>query len=191
MHHIYTTKAIILRREIQDTSAYYYLLTENVGLIKARAQGIRGVKSKLKGSLQEFSLSTVAFVRGRVGWKITTAIPERNFFMDSDSNSVRKIIARISDVLIRFIVGEEINKNIFMTVENGFTVLLSNEVDQSIIESIILARILYLLGYVDFHNLEFLFKDFSDFNKEIVSLAGDHKSLIIKSINKGFKESQL
>lgn len=192
MHHIYTTESLILKREPQNSSAYYYILTKDLGLIKARAQGVREMKSRLKGALQELSLSTIAYVHGKAGWKITTAIPDKNFFTETKNADVRKIMARISDCLIRLIPGEEKSAEIFTAVEKGFSALVQSEKDSLVIEVIILTRILYTLGLLakDETTSEIL-KDYSDFSVPIISHTLTHKALIIRAINKGFKESQL
>jgi recombinational DNA repair protein (RecF pathway) len=190
--------------EPQDTSAYYYLLTRDLGLIKARAQGIRTPKSKLKGALQEYSLATVAFVRAKAGWKITTAIPERNFFLDvrkefnADPKRVeditrqaRKIMAHINETLMRFIVGEEKSEKIFNVVEKGFNALVKEGSRDDLIESLILFRVLFLLGYIDVQGFNFSIEDISDYQESVLSLVDKNKSSMIRLINKGFKESQL
>ncbi len=191
-HHIYTTECIILRREPLDTSASYIVLTKDLGLIRARAQGVRGVKSRLKGALQEFSLSVIAFVHGRSGWKITTAIPERNFFNDAKDIEVKKIMTHIVDSLIRLIAGEEKSPQIFSAVSNGFSFLTEGGKDMSIIESIIIVRILHTLGYIESNETtSILLKDYSNFSPTILSHTSTHKLSIIKAINNGFQESQL
>ena len=192
MHHIYTTPAIILHREPLDTSASYNILTRDFGLIRARAQGVRGVSSRLKGTLQEFSYSTIAFVHGKAGWKITTAIPERNFFIDTKNNQNRKIMAHIKEVLIRLIVGEEKSFDIFSVIEKGFTVLVDEHSDSSLVEILILVRLLYILGYLAIdENTRTILTEYRDFSPPLVSLVFAQKSSLIKAINRGLKESQL
>ncbi len=192
MYHIYTTPSIILHREPSGDSAYYCLLTKDLGLIYARAQGVRGVKSRLKGALQEFSYSTVAFVHGKAGWKITTAIPERNFFTETKDTQVRKILAHISNTLIRLIPGEEKSPLIFSIIEKGFIQLVEGCFDSSSIEVLILARLLHLLGYLASDTITaLLFENYSDFSDPLLSHTTIHKTVIIRTINTGLKESQL
>ncbi len=192
MHHIYTTPSIILHREPLDMSASYIVLTRDLGLIRARAQGVRGAKSRLKGALQEFSFSTVAYVHGKAGWKITTAIPERNFFTDTNDTQKRKILAHIFGVLIRLIVGEEKSPLIFSVIEKGFTELVEGGGDPSVVEVLILARLLHLLGYLAKNeHTTLLFEDYADFSPSMLSLTTTHRVLIVRAINKGLKESQL
>src|ERR1035437_4083782 len=72
MHHIYTTKAIIIKSvPIGEANKYYFLLTEDLGFIRASAQGVRLDKSKLKGHLQEFCLVKISLVKGKEVWRIT------------------------------------------------------------------------------------------------------------------------
>jgi recombinational DNA repair protein (RecF pathway) len=202
MHHIYTTDSIILKREPQDTSAYYYILTRDLGLIKARAQGVRGVKSRLKGALQEFSLSTIAYVHGKAGWKITTAIPEKNFFneiknsdpkrADDTARRAKEIMARISDCLIRFITGEEKSVDIFTVTEKGFSVLAENTRDASAVEIVILVRILHTLGYVASDDVtKTLLQEYDTFQADLLSYVLLRKKELVQIINKAFKESQM
>ena len=202
MHHIYTSKSIILKREPSNDSAYFYILTTDLGLITARAQGVRMQQSKLKGTLQEFSLATVAFVHGKSGWKITTAIPEKNFWMQGDdqqanlpsrsSGEARKVMALIAATLIRLITGEEKNTKIFSVVEVGFSLLSEHTEDTPLIEAVMLTRILHALGLLpsDEHT-EMILRDFSDFSSDIMSHTRIHKSYIVRAINQGFVESQL
>ena len=192
MHHIYTTPSIILRRVPSNDSAYYYLLTKDLGLIYARAQGVRKSESRLKGALQEFSLSTIAYVNTKAGWKITTAIPEKNFFTEAHDAKVRQIMAKISDCLIRLITGEEKSTDIFVAVEKGFSELAKGGEDTHLVEMIILARILYTLGLlVKDEHTENLLYDYADFSVPTLFHTLTHKVLIIKAINQGFNQSQL
>jgi len=172
VHHIYTTPSLILRRDPLDTSASYLILTRDFGLIRARAQGVRKDASRLKGTLQEYSLATIAYVQTKAGWKITTAIPERNFWNEITGGEARKILARIADVLIRLITGESKDEKIFtLTIDQ--CVRLEQGIDPNEVEIAFLSRLLHLLGYME--------KDFAKLSKKE----------LIQAINKGLRESQL
>ena len=173
-------------------SASYIILTRDLGLIRARAQGIRAVQSRLKGALQEFSYSTVAYVRTKAGWKITTAIPEQNLYTATQDKEVLKIMVRISNTLIRLIVGEEKSQEIFAAVEKGFVLLSQSTCDSRDIESVTMARILYALGYIATDaSTETLFRDFSDYSQNILDTAKAYRVTLIKAINHGLQESHL
>ena len=73
MNHIYTTKAIIVKSApVGEANKLYFLLTHDLGFIKASAQGVRLSKSKLKGHLEEFSLILLSVVKGKEIWRITS-----------------------------------------------------------------------------------------------------------------------
>ena len=201
MYHIYTSPSLILSREPSGDSAYFRLLTRDLGLVVARAQGIRRDTSRLKGVLQEYSLATVAYVRTKAGWKITTAIAEENFFFENsaignvaeNSSDRRKVMARITQSLIRFITGEENNPEIFDTVVAGFSALHQTSEAHGV-ELLILARILARLGYIaaDADSpVAALFINNSDFGVEHIAQALTEKKVLVQAINKAFKESHL
>ena len=74
MHHIYTTEAIIIKSiSMGEANRIYFLLTRDLGFIKATAQGVRLAKSKLKGHLLTFSLVKISVVKGKDLWRITSA----------------------------------------------------------------------------------------------------------------------
>lgn len=199
MHHIYTSESIVLRRKPQDSSAYYYILTKDLGLIQARAQGVRSAHSRLKGALQEFSLSTIAYVHGKGGWKITTAIPDKNFYFVAETISdplsfkrIQLVMSKISDCLIRMIPGEEKSTEIFMVIKSGFDALVSMYTSTQSIELIILIRVLFVLGLVVNDEITKPLLEGTDvFTEELYSYVETHKKSLISVVNNGFKESQL
>ncbi len=202
MYHIYTSPSLILRREPSGDSAYFRLMTRDFGMVIGRAQGIRRDTSRLKGILQEYSLATVAYVRTKAGWKITTAIAEENFFAEATKEQ-KVVMARISDCLIRFIPGEESSPDIFAIVQAGFRTLIHEDRTRNIqsaqsvhdthgIELLILVRILSVLGYIaPTDAIAELFHNMTDFSAAQISIALQQKKLLVAAINKAFKESHL
>jgi DNA repair protein RecO (recombination protein O) len=71
---MYTTEGIILKRtDFGEADSLFTVYTRDFGKIRARAQGIRKENAKLKGHLEPFSLSLIAFVNGKNGFRITGA----------------------------------------------------------------------------------------------------------------------
>jgi DNA repair protein RecO (recombination protein O) len=162
MHHIYTTKAIIIKSvPIGEANKYYFLLTESLGFIRASAQGVRLDKSKLKGHLQDFCLIEISLVKGRDIWRIISVetIAQGDFLKNTN-----KLIAlkNVFNLLLRLLHGEEKNEQLFYSVECFYNFLSDNELSQENIknlETITVLRILYHLGYMK------ITSDFSDFLK--------------------------
>jgi DNA repair protein RecO len=150
MHHIYTTRALIIKSvPIGEANKYYFLLTEDLGFIRASAQGVRLEKSKLKGHLQDFCFVSISLVKGKDIWRITSVetIEHGDFI-----NDINKLIAikNIFSLLTRLLQGEEKNEALFLSIESFYNFLLSNKLTQDNIknlETITVLRVLYHLGY--------------------------------------------
>jgi len=191
-YHIYTTQGIVLKKlNVDEASSIFYILTKDLGLIFAKAQGVRLQNSKLKSSLQEFSLSTISFVKGKVGWKVTNAIFQKNFFFENDIYH-KKFVANLSNILIRMMPGEEKSSEVFSEVLNFFNIM--NSLDKSNIENLeilCILRVLYHLGYIE-RSIQ-TEKYISNENNltNLVSKINLEKVTLIGHINKGLKESHL
>lgn len=69
---MYTTEGIILRRtDAGEADALFTIYTKDYGKIKALAQGVKKEGAKLRGHLEPFSLSSVSFVLGKNGERLT------------------------------------------------------------------------------------------------------------------------
>ena len=74
MHHIYHTKGIILEsRNFGEAGKYYSIFTRDLGLVHARAQGVRKMSSKLRFVLQNFAYLKMDLVAGRDIFRVTNA----------------------------------------------------------------------------------------------------------------------
>lgn len=190
-YHIYTTEGIILKKlNVDEANSIFYVLTKDLGLIFAKAQGVRLQNSKLKSSLQEFSLVTISCVKGKSGWKITNAIPQLNFFFENEIYH-KKFIANLANVLIRMMPGEEKSSEVFSEVLNFSNVMkYINESSIENLEVLCMLRVLYHLGYVEKNNQTEKYI----YNRDIESLIDQvlsEKTMLVSHINKGLKESHL
>jgi len=194
MHHIYTTKAIIIKSvSIGEANKYYFLLTQDLGFIRASAQGVRLDKSKLKGHLQDFCLISVSLVKGKDIWRITGAETlERGDFL----KNINKLIAikNIFSLLTRLLHGEEKNEPLFRSIESSYNYLIKNELSLENIknlETITVLRILYYLGYFKktFDLLDFVKND--ELSLNILDLFNDKKKMAILDINNALNETHL
>lgn len=71
---MYSTEGIILKRiDVGETDSLFTIYTKDFGKIRAFAQGIKKEGAKLKGHLEVLNLSTIHFVLGRGGERLTHA----------------------------------------------------------------------------------------------------------------------
>ncbi|MEI8130779.1 MAG: recombination protein O N-terminal domain-containing protein, partial [bacterium] len=129
MHHIYHTDAFILGSyQTGEDSKIIVLYATGLGLVRAKAQGVRKLSSKLRFTLQNFSHAKVDLVRGKEIWRITTAVP-----VDSNTDILcfperEQVIARISSLVTRLVAGEEHNDELFFLLSSVCQTLRSTVV---------------------------------------------------------------
>jgi len=194
MHHIYTTKAIIIKSvPIGEANKYYFLLTEDLGFVRASAQGVRLGKSKLKGHLQDYCIVSVSLVKGKNIWRITNVetIESVNFLKDTN-----KLIAvkNIFSLLLRLLHGEEKNEQLFKSVESSYNFLLENKLNLENVknlETITVLRILYHLGYFKESFNLFDFVKIDELSVGILDSFNKEKKMAILDINNALNETHL
>lgn len=152
-YHIYHTRGIILHSTpVGETNRFYLILTEELGLIGAIAQGVREMKSKLRPVLQEFSCINLDLVRGKEVWRITSATENRSF-PDLRAHHERLVIfARLTSLVRRMVHGEDCDRELFADILGAAEFLDSIQVQASkmpALETLGVVRILARLGYLD------------------------------------------
>jgi DNA repair protein RecO (recombination protein O) len=195
-HTIHTTEGFILKSvNFGEANKYFYIFTAEFGLIKAAAQGIRHLKSKLRYSLEDLSLGQISVVRGREIWRITNA---ENKITLKESKEIL-LLSRIFSLLLRLLHGEEKNSILFDYLKEALNFLVdykkeSAERDEAIFSSfecILALRILSALGYIgklgDFDQ----FTKSSFFTPELLLAMSSLKSMAIMEINKSLQETHL
>lgn len=196
-HTIYTTEGFILKSiNFGEANKYYFIFTRDFGLIKATAQGVRHLKSKLRYGLEDFSLSQISVVRGREVWRLTSAEKKNNL----NEKDVLQLLSRIFSLLLRLLHGEEKNDFLFNSLKEGMIFLNKifiipdlkgdNEILNNF-ECIMALRILSSLGYIgslgDFEQ----FTKSPYFNHTLISSMSTLKTQAILEINKSLKETHL
>lgn len=194
-HHIYETSGYIVgRTPTGEASAYFRIYTRDFGLITATAQGVRHLKSKLRYSLQEFSLSHISLVRGREVWRITNAREERNLFhYFKNKKPSLELISKIFGLVSRLVHGEGAHETLFKRLEAVFLFLESNELtEEDTVPSAFIAnlKILDCLGY---EPQSPILKGFieSPWSKELVSTMAHNMPLAKDHIERALRESHL
>jgi len=171
------------------------MFTKDLGRIQAVARSVREERSKLRFSLQDFSFSGVALVRGKEVWRVVGAESQYNFHHELlDRTEERDTMVRLLSLLRRLLNGEEENRALFMVVSDAFSFLrmtpLSKEELHSF-ECLVALRVLYNLGYLAKDNANAHFLENTDVTSDLMSHISPIRFDMIKLINTSLQESQL
>jgi DNA repair protein RecO len=201
MHHIHRTRAFVLKSfQTKEADSSVVLLTENLGVIRAVAQGARKMESKMRQSIQDFSIVNVALVSGRTGWRLVNAGFIKNVYIDIKNKNLLESVCKVFNLINRLIAGEMEDKKIFDESLNftDFAILnqekFSDNSEILSFEVLFLARILYYLGYLKTSdNIEMYLK--TDINFEIIrnlnkNVGISQKNLVVE-INRAIRDSHL
>jgi recombinational DNA repair protein (RecF pathway) len=181
MYNIYTTEAIVLKREnIGEADMLFGLITQDFGLIFAKARSIRKEKAKMRMHTQLYDLCNMSLVRGRYQWRLVgidrvNALPLHN----------KQLIAyvRIGNFALRVLhVTEGKDEDgVFIIMRNARCQLCNTkdilEIEE--IELFAVADILSALGYLDRLHIISAHKD-----KSV-------KANLIRLVNNTINESRL
>jgi len=189
MAHIsYKTEAIVLGHIARgEANNVFILLTPDLGLLYAHGQGVRLEKSKLRFSLQDFSIIDAMLVHGKTGWRITNASPKVSCYYEMNKESL-SLTARIFSLIKKLVVGEEQNTELYTLCSSNIFGLLDKKIsneERARIEIVWVLKALSILGYVDMQNMqniENMTFDQVRLNTDIDSIKKDALSQINRAI---------
>ncbi len=201
MHHIHRTKAFVLKSfQTKEADSRVVLLTENLGVVRAVAQGARKMESKMRQSIQDFSIVNVALVSGRTGWRLVNAGFINNFYTDIKNKNLQESVCKVFNLINRLTAGEMEDKKIFDESLSFVDFAINNQenfLDDSEITSfeiLFLARILYHLGYLKtsenieiYLSSEINFESIKNLNKNV----GISQKNLVVEINRAIRDSHL
>ncbi len=153
-HHIYQTKAFVI--DSQDTGEANKLLTlftADLGLIRAAAQGVRVMQSKLRPAIQDLSFSKVALVRGKEVWRLTSAEKLISLYDKRVPLAVRRMMTGVLLFVRRLTAGEAKHEELFDLISGLYSFCFEQRkflASQEIVECVRAMaelRILHELGY--------------------------------------------
>lgn len=190
-YQVYTTDAIVCgswERGEHDRSLL--LFTRDVGMVIARAAGARGVRSKLRYALQDFSQVRVSLVRGKQSWRITGVEPNGNLYFVAKSRDGRAAMLRGVRLLRRLIHGEEIHAELFSVANDGLSYLITLESKDENAETLFALRVLYQLGYIASDDA-YRFAVDARTLEEAVTQLGEHAEAMSRQVEGALLVSQL
>lgn len=188
MRHKYATPGIVLARtSLGEASVSLSLLTSELGLVRARVQGLRRSGAKLQSALQTFSEFDAVLVRGKEGWRISGAVPATNWFRML-SIPARKRVARIGTLLLRLVHGEVHDPRLFDTFSDFVTTLGAlSEDEQETAECLVVLRLLHVLG----HDAGAIPGSLKGYEKLVLEEVRTARKALIARVNHGIAASGL
>lgn len=151
MYRKHHTKGIVISSKIEGgDSKRINLFAEKFGLISARVQGARMLRSKLRNSSQDLSLGEFSLVHGKSSWRLVGARADKNYFEIFRNNSEKLKIAGNVLNLVRKLAGEEEGQPQLFSIVSNFLKFLEKAEEEKITlaECLVLLKILNNLGYM-------------------------------------------
>lgn len=139
---VYTTRAFVLGSAPSgEASKLYSLYTEEFGLVRAKAQGVRLLASKLRYNIDDYAFATFSLVKGKEVWRVTGAEKA------ASGPALAKARARVLSVARRLVQGEERSRETFAALLPLADDAAKPE-DADAIELLAIVRLLAALGYL-------------------------------------------
>ena len=189
MRHKYETRGVVLSRSsVGEANALITFLTQDLGLVRARAQSVRKSGAKLAAALTTFTESNLILVRGKDGWRITGAVLEESWFRRIEASSSRARAARVSSLLLRLVAGESYDPSLFLIMKGFFKALTVHSEDiHEAIEALAALRVLSALGL----DAGVLPGEVSSFSSPLLATVMNDRTGYIARINRGIAASGL
>lgn len=148
MYQIHQTRGFILSSyESGEVDNFYYIYTEDFGLLGILATGVRMQKSKFRYSLQPHSYVEIGFVKGKAVLRLTHA----QLLGRASGVEKNTLIVRLFERLRRMVRGEERNDELYELVSSVFEYIASEDEltqqDKYCLELMYTMRLLAALGY--------------------------------------------
>lgn len=189
MRHKYTTEGIVLSRyPLGEASMLVTLITQELGLVRARAQGLRKPGAKLAPALQTFVSSDVTLVRGKEGWRLSGAILAHDYFATL-TPLMRERAGRIALLMLRLMSGDEAQADAHTIFEDLLVALGgSPEEDHDALETLAALYLLRTLGLDAGSDIPLTD---GHFGTAAIQYAKDNRTEVIARVNRGIHSSGL
>lgn len=130
----------------------FTLFTRDAGLLYARAVSVRKEQSKLRYSLQDFSLVRVSLVRGKQGWRIIGAERSHNLYYATTDRQTRGALLRVLKLVRRLVRGEEPHVALYTILIEGLETVVQGGGEGRRGEQVLTLRVISALGYIAPHD---------------------------------------
>jgi DNA repair protein RecO len=148
-YHIYHSDVIIIggrNRGESDREIISY--SREHGLIHVYAKSVREGKSKLRYALEGFRIAQMDYLRGKNGWKVTSALPKITFPNIYSQQMKRVLVAQQFRLLRRMVHGEERHQELYKhLMEMLYSIESAGDHELRPAELLFTIRLLAHLGY--------------------------------------------
>ncbi|MSR70560.1 DNA repair protein RecO [Candidatus Kaiserbacteria bacterium] len=191
MHEKYITEGIVLgKRGVGEANTLVFVLTEQLGLVRAKATSARRESSKLRYGLETLSRGRYTFVRGKNEWRLTGADEVSRDYCSATPAQCKRL-GQVSRLLLRLVLGAEHTPELYQTVRKGFESLAHTEHNADSVECVLVLRILAHLGYLPSLPTLAPFVETDAFTPELAAEAAASRKLLIKLINESLQATGL
>jgi recombinational DNA repair protein (RecF pathway) len=178
-------------RNSGEADRIYWLFTKDLGIVVAKATGIRKIESRLHFFVQDFKYIEASLVKGKTFWRLISAQPVHEL----NSKKSLSMSSRIRSLqLIQRLAPEgEPLEDLFGELVDAYTFTSTTHPkisDMQSIEALLTLKILHNLGYWGDKQSDLKFIT-SPFSKEAISEISSVKSSIIKELNNSLRATQL
>jgi DNA repair protein RecO (recombination protein O) len=193
-HHIYHTEGFVVGSvNTGEANKYLTLFTRELGVVRAAAQSVRHLKSKLRFALQDLAYARVDLVRGRELWRVTSATHLPLYTQVREHKDTLLVYTRVLSLVRRLSQGEESHEALFDDVCGLFRFIESHELTKAELEAcevVGVIRILSRLGYVGNAKEHATFIE-EELSLSLVQNAHTMRAFLVSLINSSLRESQL
>ena len=193
MYELKVCEGIVLgKRGVGEANVLVSILTRDLGLVRALARSARAENSKLRYGLEPLTRARFSFVRGKNEWKLTGVEQVSRASLSSTVAQARQA-GRVAKLLQRLIHGEEVAPALYESVASGLKALTGapGEAEAESIESVLVLKILYHLGYLPHTDELKSFIDADFFSYELAAEATASRRLLMRAINESLHATGL
>lgn len=188
MHTIHHTKAVILKSQpSREADKLFWLFTEDFGLVRAVATGIRKPAAKLGSQLIDYTFIDADLVRGKDVWRLVSATTTLDPLGGKFDTPLARPYVRSLSAIERFLIDEGEHPELFGHIHD-IAHALAHPISPKTFDTLAIWRTLVHLGYIPGADEALFVSPFVDTSLGLPE--SDAKRLII-SVNNAIKETHL
>lgn len=182
----YTEGFVLTSTNVGEADKMVWLYTREFGLLQARVRAVRTEASRMRYALHTSARADLGLIRGKAGWRIAGVVGG-----DLLSGQSLSTFARIAQLLLRLVHGEEQHSHLFSILCGTHETLIRNPHRVSVVELITVARILYVLGYLSQEALTHALLSETTYDESHIEYAEAYQAPLLTSVNHALTHTHL